>query len=262
MIVIETISRELFDALQTGSVVDPVRSKIGPDKIETAYEVQSLLNDLSIASGRRLTGRKIGLTSPAVQSQLGVDQPDYGAIFSDMVFSDGAVIPSDRLIQPKAEGEIAFVLGEDLDIDHVNPADLLSRIEYAVAGVELVDSRIRDWDITIVDTIADNASCGLLVLGGFPRKLSEVDIADAEMSMSKNGQQVSTGTGRACLGHPLNAACWLANKMIEKETPLREGDIILSGALGAMVDVTPGDEVELSITGFGEIKFEMSHGET
>ena len=190
--------------------------------------------------GVRIVGRKIGLTSPAVQAQLGVGQPDFGVLFDDMDVSALGVVPSGRLLQPKAEAEIAFVLGSDLDRDFLDLAQVRSAVEYAVAAVEIVDSRIDAWDIRITDTVADNASSGLFVLGDRRVRLDDFDPKHVTMTLTANGVQASAGTGAACLGDPLEALLWLARTAQSLGDPLRAGQVILSGALGPMVPAPPG----------------------
>ncbi|MER6006498.1 fumarylacetoacetate hydrolase family protein [Nonomuraea angiospora] len=195
-----------------------------------------------------MTGRKIGLTSPAVQQQLGVDQPDFGVLFADMEVTGTA--PTGQLLQPKVEAEIAFVLADDLTGDLDLPT-VRAAVEYAVPALEIVDSRIADWDITITDTVADNASSGLYVLGAERLPLSAFEPVEATMRMYADDQLVSQGTGAACLGDPLNALLWLARTARDLGDPLRAGQVILSGALGPMVPVSPGTTVKAEISGLG-----------
>jgi 2-keto-4-pentenoate hydratase len=196
-------------------------------------------------------GRKVGLTAPAVQKQLGVDQPDFGVLLADMEIPDGGVLPAAALLQPRIEAEIAFVLGSD--IPHADRRSVADAVCAAVPALEIVDSRIADWDITIVDTIADNASSGLFVLGG-PRIGLEGFAPDAvSMTMRRNGEIVSSGTGKDCLGDPLNALVWVADTALRLGRPLRAGEIVLSGALGPMVPVHQGDLFEAEISTLGAV---------
>ena len=187
----------------------PVRDLIGDDQ-DAAYAVQSLRVDRRLAEGRRLVGRKIGLTSPSVQAQFGVYSPDYGVLFDDMVVADREPLELTRFLQPRVEAEVAFVLGRDLDSPTANVADVLRATEFVLAAIEVVDSRIAEWDIRITDTIADNASSGAVVLGTTPRRLDGFSLADAGMSLECAGEVVSTGSGAACLGSPVVATAWLA----------------------------------------------------
>jgi 2-keto-4-pentenoate hydratase len=226
----------------------PVRSMLDAD-IGAAYEVQSRLTARRQERGARPVGRKIGLTSPAVQRQLGVDRPDFGMLFDDMAVPEGGVVPTDLLLQPKVEGELAFRLGADLD-GPISGDAVRAAIATAHAAIEIVDSRIAGWDISIVDTVADNASSGMFVVARTGVPLTGTNPADVEMTLSLNGRVASTGSGRACLGDPLLAVEWLARTAAEYGAPLRAGEIILSGALGPMVVPDAGDQIRVDISGF------------
>ncbi|WP_175467909.1 MULTISPECIES: 2-keto-4-pentenoate hydratase [unclassified Streptomyces] len=243
----------LEEATRTGVPCAPVRSLLPEGDVEAAYAVQRLNVERGITAGRRLVGRKIGLTSPAVQRQLGVDQPDFGALFADMAVPEGQLIAPGRLLRPKVEAEIALVLGTDLPHRDPTVADLLRATAFALPALEIVDSRIADWDITIVDTVADNASCGLYVLGGTPAPLDRVDLRAVTMTLTKNGETVSEGAGADCLGSPLTAALWLASTLAGLGDPLRAGDIVLTGALGPMAVAAEGDEFTAYIEGLGTV---------
>lgn len=234
--------------------IDPVRELLPPGDAAAAYAVQEINTRFWEASGRRVVGRKIGLTSRIVQQQLGVDQPDFGVLFADMEVPSGDRIEIRRLLQPRAEAEIAFILGRDLIAEDVTCAEVLRATEFVLPAIEIVDSRIADWRITLVDTIADNASSGLYVLGTEPRTLTGLDLRTCGMVIAKNGEVVSYGAGSACLGHPLNAVKWLAATMSRRGWPLRAGDVVLSGALGAMVTVQAGDAVWAEIGGLGHVE--------
>ncbi|SPF06335.1 2-keto-4-pentenoate hydratase [Streptomyces sp. MA5143a] len=223
----------LAEAARTGAACPPVRTLFdeGGD-LETAYAVQQLNIRRAQAAGRRIVGRKIGLTSVSVQRQLGVGQPDFGALFADMAVADGGRVPAGRLLQPKVEAEVALVLGRDLPHGGCTVVDVLRAVDFALPALEIVDSRVQGWDITLVDTVADNASCGLFVLGGTPLSLIGVDLRAVTMTMTRNGETVSEGSGADCLGSPLNAAVWLASALAERGDPLRAGDLVLTGALG------------------------------
>jgi 2-keto-4-pentenoate hydratase len=203
---------------------------------------------------RRIVGCKIGLTARAVQAQLGVDQPDFGMLFDDMGYGDGEPVPLAILHQPKIEAEVAFVLGRDLTAEQPTQVDVINAIEYALPALEIVGSRIAGWNIKFVDTVADNASSGAYVLGATPRKLSEFDLRLCGMVTSRRGEPVSVGAGAACLGNPLNAVVWLARTMAAVGSPLHAGDLVLSGALGPMVAVQPGDIFDTRIHGLGCVK--------
>ncbi|MDR3504947.1 MAG: fumarylacetoacetate hydrolase family protein [Acidocella sp.] len=244
----------LFEAARSGKPAAPVRTLLAEGDVEAAYAVQAINTQRALDAGRRLVGRKIGLTSLAVQKQLGVGQPDYGMLFADMARGDAEEVALSDVLQPKVEAEIAFVLGRDLTEPQLTAADLFRAIEYAVPAIEIVGSRVANWDIRITDTIADNASSGLYVLGSRPVTLKDFDPRLCGMVMEKSGEPVSVGAGAACLGSPLNAALWLAKVMAKLGRPLLAGDTILSGALGPMVGVQPGDVFDVRIEGLGAVR--------
>ena len=243
----------LKEAAAARRPIPPLRDRLQQADGEGAYQVQEINTRSALAEGRRLVGRKIGLTSLAVQAQLGVDQPDFGMLFADMAVGDGEPVALSRLIQPKVEAEIALVIGRDLNQERHTYADIIRATEYALPAIEIVDSRIESWNIRFVDTVADNASSGLFVLGGRPLQLSAFDIAACSMVMKRGDEIVSRGTGRACLGSPLNAAVWLADVMARCGRPLGPGDIVLTGALGPMVVAAAGDRFDVVIEGLGQV---------
>lgn len=243
----------LAAAAASGVPCAPIKDSIAALGIDGAYAVQSELTRRALAGARTLVGRKIGLTSKVVQTQLGVDQPDYGMLFADMEIGDHETIPLSRFIAPRVEAEIAFVMERDLAGEDVTLGQLIQAIAFALPAIEIVDSRIADWKISILDTIADNASSGAYVLGGSPTKLGDLDLRLCGMSMELKGEPVSVGCGAACLGNPLNAALWLARRMAALGSPLKAGDVILSGALGPMVPVTPGGTYLARISGLGSV---------
>lgn len=248
----------LHEAVRTNSPCAPVRSLLAEGDIRSAYEVQRTNVERGVAAGRRIVGRKIGLTSPAVQTQLGVDQPDFGTLFADMTVPDGGRVAAGRLLQPKVEAEVALVLGAELPHRDCTVVDVLRATDFALPALEIVDSRIADWDITIVDTVADNASSGLFVLGSTPVPLTGLDLRGVRMTMTRGGEPVSEGTGAACLGGPLNAAAWLASTLAAMGDPLRAGDVVLTGALGPMAVAAPGDRFEARISQLGRVTVEFA----
>lgn len=239
--------------------IEPVSQTYKLESNTTAYEIQKINTDFWIKEGRRLVGRKIGLTSASIQKQLGVDQPDFGALFADMAYGSGEEIDIKQLLQPKAEAEIAFVLNKDLPHQKHTYADIIDATAYILPCIEIVDSRIKNWNIQFVDTVADNASSAAYVLGSTPIKLHKVDLEMCGMKMECKGEVVSTGMGMACLGNPLNAVVWLANKMTESGNSLKAGDLILSGALGPMINVQAGDSFKTSISGLGSVSIHFSN---
>jgi 2-keto-4-pentenoate hydratase len=257
------ISRQaelLRNAYANGKPIPPIREALPEATIEHAYAIQAENTDHWLKSGRTLVGAKIGLTAKAVQKQLGVDQPDFGSLFADMAAGDGDVVAPGRLLQPKVEAEIAFVLGRAPDIARLTTAELIASIDYAVPAIEIVDSRIEGWNIRIVDTVADNASSGLFVLGTQAVKIADLDLRLCGMVLEKNGDPTSFGAGAACLGNPLHALGWLARTLHDVGRPLQAGDVVLSGALGPMVAVAPGDFVEVRIGGLGTVRVGFSKG--
>jgi 2-keto-4-pentenoate hydratase len=243
----------LAAARAAGRPCPPVRTLLPPGDIGTAYAVQAAWVAGQVAAGDRVVGRKIGLTNPAVQAQLGVDQPDFGTLLSTMDCLPGEPIGTGRLLQPKIEAEVAFVLARDLDAPDIGPDDVLAATASVVAALEIVDSRIADWDISIVDTVADNASSGLFTLGPERRPPDGLDLAACPMRLWRDGAEVSTGSGAACLGHPAVAVAWLAATARSYGQPLRAGEIVLSGALGPMVAVKAGDRFTAEIGGLGQV---------
>ena len=235
-----------------------MRDLIGTDDLSAAYAVQQGLVQKRLAGGVTVVGRKIGATSEAVQNQLGVDQPDFGYLLSDMDVShgtDGTPISMSPLLQPRVEAEVAFRLGRDIDVpeDQITIDLVRDAVEVAIPALEIVDSRIEGWDITFTDTVADNASSGLYVIGDAGLPLSEIEPREVEMSLTINGDERSSGNGAACLGDPLEALRWLAVQAARFGDPLRAGHLILSGALGPFVPFAAGDRVTASISGFAPL---------
>jgi len=244
---------ERLRAAYAGGVVPPLRDGLAPTDIAGAYAVQSINTAYWRAEGRRVVGRKVGLTAVAVQQQLGVDRPDFGVLFDDMRIADGGSLLASKVIQPKAEAEVAIVLAKDINDPEATADMMLDRADHAVAAIELVDSRIADWKITFADTVADNGSSAFFVLGSTQKPLKGLDLRTCGMAMEVNGVVASLGAGVACLGHPLNAAAWLARTLAAAGEGLKAGDIIMTGALGPMVTLSPGDRVRAEIGGLGSV---------
>jgi 2-keto-4-pentenoate hydratase len=243
----------LAQAQQTRVPCAAVRDLIGTDDLPAAYAVQQGLVQRRLAGGARVVGRKIGATSKAVQDQLGVDQPDFGYLFDDMDVSGHDPISMRTLLQPRVEGEVAFLLSRDIDDEEITLDVVRDSVEVALPALEIVDSRIADWKIGFTDTVADNASSGLFVVGREGRKLDELEPREVSMSLTINGEERSAGHGTACLGDPLEALRWLAVQAQRFGDPLRAGHLVLSGALGPFVPFVPGDRVEATISGFAAL---------
>jgi 2-keto-4-pentenoate hydratase len=253
----EELARRIRQAY-SGSVIPPMRDGLDPVDADGAYAVQTINTRFWELQGRKIVGRKAGLTAKAVQQQLGVDQPDFGVLFEDMRVADGGRLDPAKAIQPKAEAEIAFVLGADLLDAKVTADQVAAAVASVHAAIEIVDSRIANWKITFADTVADNGSSAFFVLADKGMPLPGLDIWTAGMVMKINGEIVSTGVGAAALGNPLNAAAWLARTLVLRGEPLKAGDILLAGALGPMIALTPGDKVEAFVGGIGSCSFSYS----
>jgi len=248
---IDRYGDELHRALATRTPVEPLTAREPGLSIDDAYRIQLRMIQHRIDGGERIVGKKIGVTSQAVMDMLKVDQPDFGHLLSGMVFNAGAPVALHSLIAPRAEAEIAFVLGRALRGPGIAAADVLGATDHVSPCFEIVDSRIRDWKIRIQDTVADNASCGVLVLGAVrvdPRKL---DLASARMVLTKNGEHVSTAPGSVVQGSPLNAVAWLANTLGRFGIGLEAGEVILSGSQSPLVPVVAGDQLHCSVEGLG-----------
>jgi len=239
----------------SGGPVDPLRDGLDPTDAAGAYAVQAINARIWQDAGRRIVGRKVGLTAKAVQVQLGVTQPDFGVLMDDMAIPDGGTLLTSRVIQPKAEAEVALILGADILGPHITRESVEAAVEGVAAAIEIVDSRIADWRITFADTVADNGSSAFFVIGATVKPLAGLDLWTCGMVLEVNGAVASLGAGAACLGHPLEAATWLAKTLASQGAPLRKGDIILTGALGPMVTLARGDQVTAAIGGLGTVSF-------
>lgn len=254
----QDLAGELRRAYRSGPI-PPLSARTGLTDVDSAYAVQSTNTRIWVEQGRRIIGRKIGLTSEAVQRQLGVDQPDFGVLFADMAIEDGGELLASQVLQPRAEAEVALVMARDLDNPEATLDDVLAATAYALPAIEIVDSRIADWKISFFDTVADNASSGFFVVGSEPIRLGDFDLATCAMVLEVNGHEVSTGVGANCLGHPLAAAAWLVHTLSSFGETLRAGDIVLTGALGPMKPISPGDVVRTHITGLGSAMFRYTN---
>lgn len=250
----------LYDALVGRTTLAPLRDRVEGLTIVDSYHIAAHMVSRRVAAGEAIVGKKIGVTSKAVQEAIGVFEPDFGQLTSGMAYDDGAVIDTDTLIQPKAEAEIAFVLKSDLKGPGVTAADVLRATDHVRACFEIVDSRIDNWDIRILDTVADNASCGVYALGALQVDPRDVDLALAGLIVEKNGELAATGVGAAVQGSPYNAVAWLANTLGRLGIPFLAGEVILSGSLGPLIPVVAGDRLEMRIGGLGSCSISFASG--
>jgi 2-oxopent-4-enoate/cis-2-oxohex-4-enoate hydratase len=251
---ITALGDELFAALRSRRTLEPLTEREPAIDIDDAYRISLRFLERRSADGERVVGKKIGVTSKAVQDMLGVHQPDFGFLTDRMAVVNGSVlgIAAAGLIQPRAEGEIAFVLKKDLKGPGITEDQVLDATDYVSPCFEIVDSRIHDWKIRIQDTVADNASCGVFVLGAERVPPQALDLAAVKMDIHKNGAHVASGLGAAVQGHPATAVAWLANTLGQYGIPFRKGEIILSGSLAPLLPALPGDRFHMTLAGIGE----------
>ncbi len=256
---LEAAAERLRAAAAAAVPCEPIRGLLGDFAgPEAGYAVQQLNTKHSVKAGRSRRGHKVGLTNPAVQEQLGMDEPIWGVLYADRCRTDGDDLSSSGLIAPRVEVEVAVVLRSNLDEGSHSLADVISATAYVLPALEIVDSRIAGWDITSTDMIADNAGSGLYVLGTRPVPLTAVDLRRVEMRLTINGEEAATGSGAACLGNPLNSVLWLADTMSQRRTPLRAGEVIMTGSLCPMQPLTPGDELSAEIDSVGTVSAKLS----
>lgn len=261
MAINKAAASEIADALYasetTRTAIPPISTKWQGLGVSDAYAIQLHNVRRALDAGRVISGKKIGLTSKAMQDLLGVPTPDFGHLFSDMEVKD-ARAPMSRLIQPRAEGEIAFILSRDLDVEgEISVADVMAATAFVAPAIEIVDSRIADWKIGYVDTVSDNASSGMYILGATRLDPNSFDLVAEVMRLFVNGEMRNTGTGAAVLGNPALCVAWLANTMRQYGTMLKKGEVILSGALTAMVPVQAGDRVRADFGVLGPVEVEF-----
>lgn len=252
-----SLATALRNAASSGIPMEPLSASHPDMNVVDAYAIQSINIDQRRQEGATCVGHKIGITSKAVQEWLKVNEPDFGCLMDDMIYADGADIPASRLMQPRMEGEIAFVLGRDLKGPGLTALDVIRATDHLLPCIEIIDSRIRDWKFTYEDTVADNASSGLVLMGTRPARLQDVDLSLCGMALRKNGTVVSTGAGAACLGNPVQAVLWLAQKVndMEPDGPgIPAGSLVLSGALGPVCPIEAGDAIEVEISGVGNVR--------
>jgi 2-keto-4-pentenoate hydratase len=245
------VAKRILRAYQTRVPIDPVRTDVSG--LAAAYAVQRVTYDAWVQAGRKPAGHKIGLTSKAVQEQLGVHEPDYGILFTDMVLQSGALIEPRAVLQPRVEPEVAFLLKADLAGENLTPDAVMAATDYVVPAVEICGSRIKAWDIRLEDTIADNASSGLVVLGSQRQKPNLADLAEIAVQVRLNEVTVAEGRGAACLGNPANAVAWLAGALTRLGHGLRAGDLVMSGAMAKMMPAEPGSRFDVDFGAFGSV---------
>ncbi len=249
----EQAAHALLGAYASGVPIPPLQEKFGPLTIDDAYLIQVAQVDSWTRAGRRILGHKVGLTSAAMQRQLGVDRPDFGHLMDDMFFAENAPIDVERFLQPRVEPEVAFVLKKPLKGPGVTVAEAIGAIDFVLPALEIIDSRIRDWKIGIIDTISDNASSGGVVLGSTPVSVFDVDLRTSGCVLTRTAEIVGTGAGGAVLGSPLSSLMWLANTVGTRGVVLEAGHVILPGSITASVGVAPGDTFTATFAGIGSV---------
>ncbi|MGF9965795.1 2-keto-4-pentenoate hydratase [Bacillus rhizoplanae] len=250
---IEKLADELIQAERTCEPISAFTECYTDLSVRDSYEIQLEVVNRKIQEGRTIIGKKVGLTSAAMQQMLGVNEPDYGHLLDDMKVNNGEKLSIDSFVSPKVEAEIGFILEEDLTGPNITYVDVLMATKYIVPTLEIIDSRITDWKIKLVDTVADNGSSAAVVVGEKFSLLHEVDLRTAGMSLYKNDKLIATGAGAAALGHPAHAIAWLANKLYEFNISLKAGELILPGALSAAVTVSHGDTITAEFGSLGSV---------
>jgi 2-keto-4-pentenoate hydratase len=247
------VAEQLLAAYRTKQPIEPLVEKYQGLTLEDSYAIQQLQIQQFVAGGRRIAGHKVGLTSAVMQRQMGVDQPDYGHLLDDFFHLENAPIPADRYLQPRVEPEVAFVLKKELRGPGVTVPQAIAAIDFVLPALEIIDSRIRDWKIGILDTIADNASSGGLVLGSTPKPIGALDLRLSGCVLTRNSEVVGTGAGGAVLGSPITSLVWLANTVGALGVTLEAGHVVLPGSITASVPVAPGDTFTATFAGLGSV---------
>lgn len=250
---IDSIAEELLEAERSKKPMAPLTDRYSELNITDAYQIQIAITEKKIQKGRSIIGKKVGLTSLAMQKMLGVDEPDYGHLLDDMKCVDGEEIEIDEFLSPKVEAEIGFVLKEELKGPNITFLDVLMATDYVVPTIEIIDSRISDWKIKLVDTVADNGSSAKVVVGENRSEIDGFDLRSLGMVLYQNGEMVATGSGAAALGHPAHAIAWLVNKLSEFNITLKAGELILPGALSAAIAVKAGDTISANFGPLGTV---------
>jgi 2-keto-4-pentenoate hydratase len=256
MSVVTETSERLLEAYETGRPIAPIRDRISG--VSEAYAVQQASVEVWLKRGRRIAGQKIGLTSKAVQAQLGFDEPDFGVLFADMILEDGAEIPRGSVLQPRVEGELAFVLKSDLRGERLSVEDVINATDYISPAIEICGSRIAGWDIRVTDTISDNASSGLVVLGNARIRPVLDELPRIPMALRRGADAVADGRGEACLGNPAIAVAWLGATLTRFGGGFRAGDVVMSGALARMIPAEPGNGFVADFGDLGSVRLQFA----
>lgn len=263
--IVTKLAERLRASYAGGEPIPPIRYELPDGDVAAAYQVQDVNTEHWLSTGRRAMGRKIGLTAASVQRQLGVDQPDFGILFADMVVDDGATVAAGRLLQPRVEAEVAFVLGRDLAVSEPTVVDVIGAVEYALPAIEIVDSRIAEWQIGIVDTVADNASSGMFVLGTTPRSVRDpdpdLDLRLVGMVMEVDEMPAQIGSTAAILGHPVRSLVAAARLVAAAGERLEAGDLVMAGGATEAVPLQPGARVRLRVERLGTVSFDLTKKE-
>ena len=258
MLIVKELGLEIYHAEKNRHAIAPFTEKFPGLTVDEAYAAQLQYVEKRVADGAKIKGKKIGLTSKAMQDMLGVDRPDYGHIFDDMMFSETEAIDTSNYIAPRVEFEIAFILKEDIDGENVTLETVKDAIDYVIPAAELIDSRIKDWKIKFEDTVSDNGSSAGAVIGKKHVKLGNIDLPSVKMEVFKNGERLDEGYGSAVLGNPLEAVVWLARELAQYDITLKAGEVVLAGALTKAVDVSSGDQFKAMFDGLGEVEISFS----
>ena len=258
--IVAEVADRLWQAEIDRAPISPITDDHPELGLADAYAIQTYNIERRVGAGRVIRGRKVGLTSRPMQELLGVSEPDFGVLLDDMFVEDGDEVPLETMLQPRVEAEMAFVIGRELAGPGVTTSNALTAIAGVLPAIEIVDSRIADWKIKLVDTVADNASSGKLVIGGKLTKVTGIDLRLAGMVMTRNGAVIDTGAGAAALGNPARCVAWLASKLAAFGASLHAGDIVLPGAVHRMVPVQPGDVFRAEFAYLGAVTARFSNG--
>lgn len=255
--IIQMLAKELLEAEDRATTVIPLTERYPDISVEVAYQIQLAIIEMREQRGEKIVGKKIGLTSEKIREQIGVLEPDYGFLMNNDMMMDNEPLPLSKLIAPRGEAEIAFVLKEDLVGPNVTIADVYRATEGVIPAIEIVDSRMRDWKIKLPDTVADNASCARVIMGTKLSDLRSIDLSHVGMVLKRNGRLIDTAAGAAVMGHPAHAVAWLANKLFEYGITLKKGEIIISGSLTPVFDIAAGDYIEASFGQLGTVSLRV-----